>query len=117
VTAALRSLAAALALAAMLMRGLLPAGWMPNPDGVAGGPLIICTMGAPLHVHPAHAPQDDSGKVCPFAVMAHLAAAASPVAIAQPVFTAWRVAPPADYRRQIAPRARAYSSRAPPVPV
>ena len=116
-TATFRSLAATLALAAMLLRGLLPAGWMPNPDGVAGAPLIICTMGGPQHLHPAHAPQDNSGKVCPFAVMAHLAAATPLAAIAQPVFTIWRVSPPADFRRQMARRARSYSSRAPPYPV
>jgi hypothetical protein len=117
VTAAFRSLAATLALAAMLMRGLLPAGWMPNPDGAAGSPIIICTMGGPQHVHPTHAPRDDSGKVCPFAVMAHLAAAASPAALALPAFTISPPAAVATYDWQPTRPAQAYSSRAPPNPV
>jgi hypothetical protein len=114
VTAAFRSLAATLALAAMLLRGLLPAGWMPNPDGTAGAPLIICSMGGPHHLHPAGVPQDNSGKVCPFAAVAHLAAPQLPVAIAQPFSTIWRLLPPAVYGWQTVRHARAYASRAPP---
>jgi len=117
VTAAFRSLAATLALAAMLLRAVLPAGWMPNPDGAAGTPFVICSLSGPQHIHPAHAPRDSSGKVCPFAVAAHLAAPELPVAAIRPVFTVWRSSPPAVYDWQPVRRIRAHSPRAPPYPV
>lgn len=31
----------------MVLRGLLPAGWMPNPDGMSQTALIICDMDDP----------------------------------------------------------------------
>lgn len=76
-TSVFRSLAATLALSAMLLRALLPAGWMPNPAGVADVPLVICSMDGLHRVLPVHAPlkgqQDERGSVCPFAAAAHLA--------------------------------------------
>ncbi|HEX2815071.1 MAG TPA: hypothetical protein VHN39_01660, partial [Phenylobacterium sp.] len=32
-----------LLLAALLLRAATPPGWMPNPQGALGAPLIICT--------------------------------------------------------------------------
>jgi hypothetical protein len=32
-----------LLLVALLVRGITPAGWMPNPQGLAGSPFVICT--------------------------------------------------------------------------
>jgi hypothetical protein len=116
-TSAFRSLAATLALTAMLLRAMLPAGWMPNPDGPAGAPLVICSLAGPQQAHPGHAPQDSSGKVCPFAVVAHLAAPQLPVTVAQPAFTIWRSLAPAVYGPLAACRERAPSARAPPIPV
>src|SRR5579872_2149307 len=40
-----RRLAVTLALAAMALRALVPAGWMPNPHGFAETAFIICDMG------------------------------------------------------------------------
>jgi len=45
---AIRSLAVTLALAGILLRGLLPEGWMPNTGADTGlSPLMPCSMGAP----------------------------------------------------------------------
>jgi hypothetical protein len=68
-----------LALSAVLLRGLLPAGWMPNANGAPG--LTICTINGPRHIptpgEPAHKPQHQS--VCPFAAAPPLASADAPV--------------------------------------
>ena len=37
-----------LALAALIMRALIPAGWMPNPQGVGESAFVICTMDGPV---------------------------------------------------------------------
>jgi hypothetical protein len=72
-----------IALVAMILRALLPAGWMPNPTGSAGDPFIVCTMdgaaylaigadGKPLKQQP----DQNGGKSpdgCPFAAAPHLA--------------------------------------------
>jgi hypothetical protein len=44
-----------LAIVAMVLRALLPMGWMPNPEGFAESPLVICLMDTPsgLDVHQA----------------------------------------------------------------
>jgi hypothetical protein len=119
VTDAFRSLAATLALAAMLLRAMLPAGWMPNPDGLAGAPLVICS--GVQHAHPlripGQAPQNNSGKICPFAAAAHLVAPQLPVLFAQAGFAIAASPPPAVYIWHGLRRARAHSPRAPPVPV
>ncbi|HEX4080899.1 MAG TPA: hypothetical protein VHX61_18710 [Rhizomicrobium sp.] len=118
-TDAFRSLAATLALAAMLLRAMLPAGWMPNPDGLAGAPLVICS--GVQHAHPlripGQAPQNNSGKICPFAAAAHLVAPQLPVLFAQAGFAIAASPPPAVYIWHGLRRARAHSPRAPPVPV
>jgi hypothetical protein len=74
-----RSVALALAVQAMLLRALLPVGWMPSNDTHA--PLIICPMmGGTMHAQPAHRglPQHKN-HVCPFtASLAQLATVALP---------------------------------------
>ena len=40
-----RRAAVTLALAAMALRALVPAGWMPNPQGLSETAFIICDMG------------------------------------------------------------------------
>lgn len=82
---AFRSLAATLALSAMVLRALLPAGWMPNTEGVPGTALIICSIDGVRHVphHPGK-PDVDHGMACPFAGMAHLARAQVSAAVLQP---------------------------------
>lgn len=82
---AFRSLAVTLALSAMVLRALLPAGWMPNTDGVPGTALVICSVDGVRHVpHNRGKPDADHGMACPFAAMAHLARAQAPAAIPQP---------------------------------
>ena len=39
-----RRAAVCLALVAMMLRGLMPAGWMPNPDGAGTSLFVICDM-------------------------------------------------------------------------
>jgi len=91
-----RRVAVTLALGAMLLRALLPTGWMPNPAGFATSPLIICLMDMPsaaaqamdmsmsgMDMH-AHGGSHDHGtqqnnETCPFAAAPHIAA---PIAIA-----------------------------------
>src|SRR5579862_2719633 len=41
---AFRRTAVVLALAAMMLRGLMPAGWMPNPAGASESLFVICDM-------------------------------------------------------------------------
>src|SRR5437588_4349338 len=69
----IQALALSLALGAMLLRAVLPAGWMPGPAGF--GELVICTMRAPVPArHSNHAPLPDHGnQACPFAAAAHFA--------------------------------------------
>lgn len=67
-----------LALVAMLLRALLPAGWMPAAITSANAsPFVICTMDGPLHPAPArHDPSSDHDRTntpCMFAAAAHLA--------------------------------------------
>jgi hypothetical protein len=79
-----------LALVAMVLRALLPAGWMPNPG--AGAPLVICSVHGTLFTDSRpgsakHAPaQDDSHRqdVCPFAAGAHLATPGGAAMLALP---------------------------------
>src|SRR5258708_24910099 len=64
---------ALLVLVAVLLRGITPAGWMPNPHGAIGAPLIICTAEGIEHVqldpqgHPAKPQSTKYRDACPFA--------------------------------------------------
>jgi hypothetical protein len=84
-----------LALSAMILRALLPAGWMPNTDGIPGTPLVICSVDGVHHVVPAHDParpsRPDHVIACPFAAAAHFASLRQPAAISVPSFVAWFV--------------------------
>jgi hypothetical protein len=78
-----------LAIAAMLLRALLPAGWMPDATGATA--FTICTMdGAGHHAErqspgkPAPADSQHGHEECPFAAAHHVAA---------PVVTARLAAP------------------------
>ena len=88
-----RSIGAYVAFAAILLRAALPAGWMPNPNGVAQSPLIICPMENPgammpgmngprsempgMDRRPADRQHDKNSEhdrpICPFAAVPHLA--------------------------------------------
>lgn len=67
-----RSLAVSLTLVAMLLRGFVPMGWMPDAQGAG---FTICSVDGAHHTAPADQPtkQDHSDSVCPFAAAAHLA--------------------------------------------
>ena len=91
-----RSAAAYFAILAIAIRGLLPTGWMPNPEGMSQTALIICDMDengmsqmgmsqmdmshmsgmdmmgkdqAPAHKHA----DDGHSQTCPFAAAPHFA--------------------------------------------
>jgi len=89
-----------IALVAMLLRALLPMGWMPNPTGSSGAALVLCTMDGSVHLLPGADRQplkqqpdqnnDRNQTACPFAAAPHLAtptiaAALAPPALAQSV--------------------------------
>ena len=87
-----RTAAIHIALAAMLLRALMPAGWMPNADAAAGTPIAICTMNGPMRIDFGAEPikknnnQDDSRhhQACPFAVAPHMAQPATTAALLLP---------------------------------
>jgi hypothetical protein len=113
-----RRAAVHLALIALMLRALLPAGWMP--DRGSGAPLVICTMDGPLKALDAegkpirHDPRDH--ETCPFAAAAHLAPPAEPASLALPASAAGPAAAPVQ---PVPVTARApyqpQSPRAPPV--
>lgn len=88
----LRFAAIHLALAAMVLRALLPAGWMPGAS--AGTPLVVCTMNGPQQIvlgadgKPLkHQPSQDDARhheMCPFAAAATLATPSAPATPALP---------------------------------
>jgi hypothetical protein len=77
-----------LALAAMILRAFLPAGWMPNLQGDGRTALVICTMDGPVvdTSGKALAGKDDprAHESCPFAAAAQPAPAQDYIALAAP---------------------------------
>lgn len=67
---AFRPAALLLALTAMLLGAMLPAGWMPGADGAP----VMCSLDAPAHHQPDRkAPANPSSRhECPFAAASHL---------------------------------------------
>ena len=80
-----KSAAVHLALLAMLLRAVLPAGWMPAAVTQAdASPFVICTMDGPLHSAPSKPSHDHdrASAPCVFAASIHAATpAAEPVAL------------------------------------
>ncbi|HXS06755.1 MAG TPA: DUF2946 family protein [Rhizomicrobium sp.] len=98
----------ALAIVAIVLKGLLPVGWMPNPQGFSESALILCDMDGPMSAadmakmmaampgmdmssteksgaHDKKAPDSSrSHEECPFAGVTHGGAASTPAAIALP---------------------------------
>ena len=72
-----------LALAALMLRALMPDGWMPNTALAGGMPIALCTIDGPVNLvvglDGKPAPQDpahNDGRhvdVCPFAAAPHFA--------------------------------------------
>lgn len=93
-----RRAAVHLALIALMLRALLPAGWMPNPGAANGSPFVICTMYGPLKALDGkekptkHAPHNH--EACPFAAAAHLAPPLLAAILALPATAVGMAAPP-----------------------
>lgn len=88
------------ALAAMMLRALLPTGWMPSFGGGNGLTISVCSMNGPvqLDIGPdgkahKHQQQDDgrSHETCPFAAAPHFASSAALPAAAAPTTLAFTI--------------------------
>src|SRR3954469_14862763 len=107
-----------LALASLILRALLPAGWMP--DAQAG--LVICAAGTLGVIHHDGAPGAPSGHTngkmaheeCPFAAAAQLASAPDAPQLALPAFHAFTASIDRAYASAVANRFTPQSPRAPP---
>ena len=89
-----KSGAVQLALLAMLLRAVLPAGWMPAAITSANAsPFVICSIDGPLHSTPAKPSRDHdrAGTPCVFAASIHAAtptvepAKVAPATLASPI--------------------------------
>jgi len=128
-----RQAAVTLALAAMALRAFLPMGWMPNPDGFAQSPLVICLMDMPSGMDMSHAMdmskpmdmnmqghgqdhgQQQNNEQCPFAAAPHVAASVAIAALAPPsTLTRFVVHEAADHYIAGAAHYLPQSPRAPP---
>jgi hypothetical protein len=120
-----RTLLAHVALAVMLLRALLPTGWMPSTGPQGSVELVVCSVSGPV-LSPADlaAPSKpsksgdshSSDQECPFAAAPHFAAAASLVPLAQPVPAVVRFpAPPAGETIAIGAPYAPQAPRAPPI--
>ena len=80
-----KSAAVQIALLAMLLRAVLPAGWMPAAiTGANASPFVICTIDGPLHSTPVKPSRDHDRAASP-CVFASAAPLSSPdIAIAAP---------------------------------
>ena len=134
-SATARILSLQLALAAMLLRALLPVGWMPAEGIRDGSWLSICDgirhdashvmpdmpgmdampgMAMPAHKHHGGAPSIHD--ICPFAAAAQLAADVLSGPLVVPQRLSWRIAPSHGGQIALPLTARAaHRARAPPV--
>lgn len=90
-SSSLRHVGLCLALAATLLRALVPNGWMPNATGAPIASITLCTVNGPVKLG---GPQDPAGKrapsdaahmdVCPFAAAPHAAVFGSEIASVLP---------------------------------
>jgi len=109
-----------IALVAMLLRAILPAGWMPDSASASGAAFVICTVNGPLRAAQdagKHRPgQDDrrQNDVCPFAASVHLATPTVTAVIA-PSTQVSSLAPGHAPARTVYNAAR-YSSQSPRAP-
>jgi hypothetical protein len=107
------------ALVALIVRALLPTGWMPNPQGPAESAFVVCTMDGPVQTADGKAlpGKDDprAHETCPFAAAAGLAPPVDFIRLAAPQLS--RLPAPRSLSARLdagaAPFARP-SSRAPP---
>jgi Protein of unknown function (DUF2946) len=74
-----------LALVALILRALVPAGWMPG--ATADTPFVICSVDGPVqHAPDGRKPADDGRQheACPFAATPHLASTPDAPQVALP---------------------------------
>lgn len=103
-----------LVLIALILRAMLPAGWMPDASGNA--PLVICSVDAPSAEHDGKAPaQNIHQDACPFSGLPHLASTPDVPTLIAPGFHAFVAATDRVYAAQIAARHQPQSPRAPPL--
>lgn len=109
-----RSAAVSLALCAMLLRALLPDGWMPGANA-AVSPFVICSVDSPRHDGKAPPVQQRSHAPCAFAAAAPLAPPAAPASVIARSHEATGVVPSgANYDFRPATSHRPNAARAPP---
>jgi hypothetical protein len=107
-----------LALAAMVLRLAMPAGWMPAPSMTGGTLIVMCTMNGPVNmIMPEDgAPKPDPAKkahhdVCPFGAAPHFATVTPLPALAMPVLQALNEG--GRFHRDVRPARHAYSLQIP----
>jgi len=106
-----------LAIIALLVRAMLPAGWMPDAHA-----LVICStsLSPIIHYDGGSKPSDNdkhqaAHQDCAFAAAAHLAAAPDAAQLALPAFHAFAALADAGRADTIASRFSPGSPRAPPL--
>ncbi|MFZ1991498.1 MAG: DUF2946 family protein [Alphaproteobacteria bacterium] len=114
-----------LTLVALLVGALLPAGWMPNPDGLASGtPIVMCTGHGPMTIIDQgmdHAGKPAKQQNAPSDVCVFAAAAAHATPVSLPALNVPRAVTraPARQRNLFASvrvaRYRPQAARAPPL--
>ena len=117
----LKSGAVHLALLAMVLRAVLPAGWMPAAITSANAsPFVICTMDGPLHSAPAKpsSNHDTASAPCVFAASVHAATpTAEPVDLSPATLASHIAFSPHHESVATAPQFRPNTARAPPASV
>jgi hypothetical protein len=103
-----------LAIIALLVRAMVPAGWMPE----ANGGLVVCSAGTlgTIH-HDGDAPREAAHHDCAFAAAPHLGAVPGAIQLALPTFHAFVARTDAGRAATIAARFTPQSPRAPPLTV
>lgn len=108
---AFRPAALLLALTAMLLGAMLPAGWMPGANGMP----VMCSLDhAPGKQSPANDRSDNHGHECPFAAAPHLAPPLAVASLAAPMVQA--AAPGLSRTAAFAPRRPGHAPQAPRAP-
>jgi hypothetical protein len=109
---AFRPAALLMALTAMLLGAMLPAGWMPGADGAP----VMCSLAAPAHHQTDHkTPQSPASQhECPFAAASHLSPPATALALLAPQLS--RLPDTARPRASTQASTAAYTPQAPRAP-
>jgi hypothetical protein len=104
-----------LAIIALLVRAMLPAGWMPDAQGLEKG-LVICSLSPIIHHDGGQRDQHQTAhQECAFATAAQLAAAPEAANLALPAFHAFAAQSDRSYSTTVAAHFTPQSPRAPPL--